>query len=116
MALLYVLDSVLKSGKAREAKLNDKDPGIAKSMQRFCNAVAAGLPALLRATQSDPACYDKTLRVSQPITLEPYQDGSMSSLCSGHHNYLSMHPFMRRPQMTVLGAGDARLYDPCCLP
>ena len=70
VALLYVLDSALKSGKAREAKLKDRDPGLAKSMQRFCNAVAAGLPALLRATQHDVACYDKTLRVRQRSTLE----------------------------------------------
>ncbi len=65
MALLYVLDSALKNGKAREEKL--QDPGLAKSMQRFCNAVAAGLPALLRATQNDPPCYDKTLRVSRAV-------------------------------------------------
>lgn len=70
VALLYVLDSALKSGKAREVKLKEKDPGLAKSMQRFCNAVAAGLPALLRATQGDPACYDKTLRVSPRSTPE----------------------------------------------
>ena len=82
VALLYVLDSALKSGKARELKLRDKDPGIARSMQRFCNAVAAGLPALLRATQSDPACYDKTLRVSQLGASSLYQTSPMSTLCS----------------------------------
>ena len=81
VALLYVLDSALKSGKARELKLKDKDPGMAKSMQRFCNAVAAGLPALLRATQNDPSCYDKTLKVRPRHTLELSQDACVSALC-----------------------------------
>ena len=81
VALLYVLDSALKSGKARELKLKDKDPGMVKSMQRFCNAVAAGLPALLRATQNDPACYDKMLRVCQRCTSELSQVACLSAIC-----------------------------------
>jgi len=63
IAMLYVLDSLLQSGKAREKQTKEMDPDIIKSMQRFCNAVAVGLPTLVRSTQNDPGCYAKTLKV-----------------------------------------------------
>lgn len=63
IAMLYVLDSMLQSGKAREKQTKEMDPDIIKSMQRFCNAVAVGLPTLVRSTQNDPGCYAKTLKV-----------------------------------------------------
>lgn len=42
----------------------DMELGLAKSAKRFCNAVAVGLPTLVRATLGDRTCYEKTLKVS----------------------------------------------------
>ena len=42
----------------------DKDPGLAKSAKRFGNAVAVGLPTLVRATLGDRTCYEKTFKVT----------------------------------------------------
>lgn len=74
--MLYVLDSVLQSGKAREKQTKEMDPDIIKSMQRFCNAVAVGLPTLVRSTQNDSGCYAKTLKVccSPSSTFHAFQD------------------------------------------
>ena len=42
----------------------DMELGLAKSAKRFCNAVAVGLPTLVRATLGDKTCYEKTLKVT----------------------------------------------------
>ena len=108
-----MLDAALKTGKAREVKL--KEPGLAKSMQRFCNAVAAGLPALLRATQNDPPYYDKTLRVSQHfMPLVPLENASVSGLgrlCLGSSSFGPLERCMARE---FLYWNDAVFQRLCC--